>query len=378
MRSKRKRSQKVLSHRAPVGAAPGTFRIDPDAPRPVIDVMAYGPDNFLAEEVRDLSRLETLMADWPVVWVNVCGLGDETVLNRLKTLFALHPLALADVVNVAQRAKVEPYGDLLFIVTRMAAVQEHKLDTEQMSLFLGRRFVLTFQERVGDCLDPVRDRIRHNAGRIRSLGTDFLAYSILDAVIDAYYPLLEQYGEWLDELEDEVIRRPNADVIQRVRGARRDMLIVRRALWPQRDAINVLLRNPLPLVADETRIYLRDCYDHVSQLIDIVETQRELAAGLQDVYLSAVSNRMNEIMKVLTVISTIFIPLTFIVGVYGMNFDPDSSPWNMPELRWKWGYPVIMLAMAAVAGGMLLHFRRRGWLGGNRRSPGDNGDPPLV
>lgn len=378
MRPKRKRSHKAVSHRAPVGAAPGAFRIDPSAPRPVIDVMAYGPDDFLAEEVRDLSRLEALMAAWPVVWVNVCGLGDEAILNRLKTLFALHPLALADVVNVAQRAKVEPYGDLLFIVTRMATVQEHKLDTEQMSLFLGRRFVLTFQEHVGDCLDPVRDRIRHNAGRIRSLGTDFLAYSLLDAVIDAYYPLLEQYGEWLEELEDEVVRRPDADAIQRVRGARRDMLTLRRALWPQRDAVNVLLRDPLPLVADETRIYLRDCYDHVSQLIDIIETQRELAAGLQDVYLSTVSNRMNEVMKVLTVISTIFIPLTFIAGVYGMNFDPDRSPWNMPELRWAWGYPAVLLVMAAVAGGMLLHFRRRGWLGGRRRPPGDNGEPPAA
>ncbi|MBN2582898.1 MAG: magnesium/cobalt transporter CorA [Planctomycetes bacterium] len=376
MRHKRKRSSAPTSHRAPVGAVPGTFRIDPNAPRPVIDVMAYGPDDFVAEEIRDLTHLEELLAAWPVVWVNVCGLGDEKVLNRLKDLFGLHPLALADVVNVSQRSKVEPYGDLLFVVTRMATVQEHKLDTEQMSIFLGRRFVLTFQEHVGDCLEPVRDRIRHNAGRIRNLGTDYLAYSLLDAVIDAYYPLLEQYGEWLEDLEDQVISHPDVNTVHRVRGARRDLLTLRRALWPQRDAVNALLRDPLPQVADETRIYLRDCYDHVSQLIDIIETQRELAAGLQDVYLSTVSNRMNEVMKVLTVIATIFIPLTFIVGIYGMNFDPDRSPWNMPELRWAWGYPAVLAVMATVAAGMLVYFRRRGWLGGGRRPRGDD-EPPA-
>jgi len=363
-RSSRRRS----GSRAPVGAVPGTFRIDPHAPPSQITVMAYGPDAFVEREIRDLSALPDFLGRHPVTWVNVNGLGDEGVLRHLQQVFDLHPLALADVVNVTQRAKVEQYGKHLFIVTRMSTLNDH-LETEQLSFFLGPDFVLTFQEHPGDCLDVVRDRIRNNMGRIRSSGPDYLLYCLLDAVVDAYYPLLEQYGERLEELEERVITDPREDSVYRIRRAKRDLLTLRRAVWPQREAVNALMRDPLDRVTDETRLYLRDCYDHIIQLMDVVENHREMAAGLQDVYMSAVSNRMNEVMKVLTVIATIFIPLTFIAGIYGMNFDPDVSRLNMPELRWAWGYPVVMLVMAVLGIAMLITFRCRGWLGGRRRGP---------
>ena len=370
------RHQKRLSRsRAPAGAAPGTFRIDPKAPRPTIELIAYGPDDITEKEVQGLDELQELISRWPVVWINVYGLGDRGMIDRFQKMFDLHPLAVADVVNVTQRAKVELYGEQLFIVTRMATVDQHALQTEQLSMFLGQGFVLTFQEHVGDCLKPVRERLRSEVGRLRQAGADYLAYSLLDAVIDAYFPLLEQYGEWLEELEGRVITRPDENSVHQIRGAKRDLLTLRRALWPQRDAVNMLLRDPLPVVTEDTRLYLRDCYDHIIQLMDIIEAHRDLASGLQDIYLSSVSNRMNEVMKVLTIVATIFIPLTFIAGVYGMNFDPGSSPWNMPELRWFFGYPLVLIAMAATAGTMLVYFRRKGWLGGGRHREGGPSGP---
>ena len=370
-----RQQRRLTRSRAPAGAPPGAFQIDPKAPQPTIEVIAYGPDEFLEQKVSDLDRLPELLEKWPVVWINVYGLGDARVIDRMAEMFDLHPLAVADVVNVTQRAKVELYGEQLFIVTRMVTVEQSELRTEQLSMFLGRGLVLTFQEHVGDCLEPVRERLRRSVGRLRKTGPDYLVYSLLDTVIDAYYPLLEQYGEWLDELEDRVISRPDENSVHQIRGAKRDMMTLRRALWPQRDAINMLLRDPLPGITEDTRFYLRDCYDHIIQLMDIIESHREMASGLQDVYLSTVSNRMNEVMKVLTIVATIFIPLTFIAGVYGMNFDPASSPWNMPELRWFFGYPLALGAMAAIAGIMLIYFRGKGWLGGGRSDKDEPSGP---
>ena len=206
------------------------------------------------------------------------------------------------------------------------------------------------------------DRIRKSNGRIRERGADYLAYSLLDAVVDHYFPLLEGFGERLEALEDAVVANPSRSLIGDVHRTRRDLLNLRRALWPQREALNQLVRDASPLITDETRLYLRDCYDHTIQLLDLLESFREVAAGMMDVYLSSASFRMNEIMKVLTIIATIFIPLTFIAGVYGMNFDPDVSPLNMPELRWKYGYPASLAIMAAVAGGLLFYFRKKDWL----------------
>ncbi|MDY7107094.1 MAG: magnesium/cobalt transporter CorA [Planctomycetota bacterium] len=345
-----------LIARKPPGTAPGTIRVDPAAPKPTVRAFAYGPDEFVEQAVEDPAALTELMRQWPVVWVNVDGLGDADLLRTLGEMFNLHRLALEDVANVHQRAKVEPYEDQLFVVARMAHLQTD-LRTEQVSVFVGEKYVLTFQEQAGDCFDLVRQRIRSGRGLIRRSGAGYLAYALLDALVDAYFPVLEKYGERIEALETEVITRCEDDLIARIHHLKREMLVLRRALWPHREAVNTLLREDSELIGAETRLHLRDCYDHVIQLLDMVETYRELASGLLDVYLSQISNRMNEVMKVLTIFAAIFIPLTFMAGVYGMNFS------HMPELTWGWSYPALLLMMALVAGGMLLFFRRRGWLG---------------
>ncbi len=324
--------------------------------------MAYGPEEWTERDVTDPQAVREFLGKWPVTWVNVYGLGDARILSELAQIFSLHPLALEDVVNLHQRAKVEQYATHQFIVAQMVSLAEH-VDTEQLSLFLGHGFVLTFEERTGDCLGAVRERIRAGTGHVRAAGADYLTYAILDAVIDAYFPALERYGEHLEALEDDVIARPDNHAISRIRAIKHDLLVLRRAIWPQRDALNSLFRDAAPMITEDTRIYLRDCYDHVIRIMDLLETYRELATGLMDVYLSSVSNRMNEVMKVLTIIATIFIPLSFIAGVYGMNFNPERSPYNMPELAWRYGYPFALALMAAVAIGLLFFFRRRGWLG---------------
>jgi magnesium transporter len=308
-----------------------------------------------------------------VVWVNVDGLGDEGVLSRLGNLFNLHRLALEDVVNVSQRPKVEPYEGHLFMVSRMIHY-EGPLETEQISFFVGENYVLTFQEYPGDCFDLVRQRIKSGQGIMRHAGPGYLAYALVDALVDAYFPVLEVFGERLEDLEDEVIARPASHVVGRIHVVKRELLALRRSMWPQREAVNALLRDESPYINRETRIYLRDCYDHSVQLLDIIETYREFTAGLMEAYLSSLSNRMNEIMKVLAIFASIFAPLTFITGIYGMNL-------MMPEQTIPWAYPSVLALMAAIAGLLLVYFRRRGWLGGSpppalaRR---DRDDPPQV
>lgn len=348
--------------RKTVGDVPGTLRVDPESPPSVVRVMGYGPDGCEEQEAPDLESLRHFLHESPVTWVNVDGLGNANTLTKLGRIFDLHPLALEDVVNVAQRAKVEQYGPLLFTVTRMVTLGE-QVGSEQLSIFLGKDFLLTFQERSGDCLDPVRERIRKGMGRIRKASADYLAYAILDAVIDRYFPLLEEYGERLEVLEDQVIAQPDAQMIASIHTAKRELLVLRKAVWPQREAINALLREEQELITDPTRVYLRDCYDHVIQIIDVLETYREICSGLLDAYQSSVSNRMNEVMKVLTIIATIFIPLGFLAGIWGMNFSTDKSPFNMPELNWRWGYPCALGLMASIAILMLVFFWRKGWLG---------------
>jgi magnesium transporter len=234
--------------------------------------------------------------------------------------------------------------------------------SEQVSFVLGKHYLLTVQEEPEqDCFQPVRDRIRHDKGIIRKRGADYLAYSLIDSIIDGYFPVLEAYGEQIDQLEDEVVTQPTRRTLEKIYQIRRELLALRRAIWPQRDALNSLIRDGSDLISPDVRIYLRDCYDHAVQVMDIVETYRELSSGLMDVYLSSISNKMNEIMKLLTVISSIFIPLTFIAGVYGMNFNTEKSPWNMPELNWYWGYPLCWAVMILTAAGLVFFFWRRGW-----------------
>ncbi len=356
-------SQKKVDHQA---VAPGTL-IEPEgAPEPVISIMAYDRTQLVELTLKDPDDIRSLLDRYDVVWVNVDGLGDVELLKRLGEIFELHTLALEDVLNTRHRPKAEAYDDNLFVVTRMARIRDDALDIEQVSLFLGGRFVVSFQERPGDCLEPVRERIRKGGTRVRFMGPDYLAYALIDAIVDAYFPVLEHYSERLNDAEDIVVVAPDHQTVEQIHGLKRDFQVLRHGIWPFREALRDL-SGDMPLIRDETRYFLRDCHDHVIQIVDILETFRERAAGLTDLYLSSLSNRMNEVMKVLTIIATIFIPLSFIAGVYGMNFDPAASPLNMPELQWYLGYPFALAIMLLVAVGLLYYFRRKGWIGGRPR-----------
>ena len=352
------------------GAAPGTIVIDPESPRPRIHVFRYGPGGAREQECTDTRELAGMARGADRLWVNVDGLGDAATIVSLGEVFGMHRLALEDVVNVHQRPKVEIYGSAIFVVTRMIHLEPggHPW-SEQVSMHVRDGLVLTFQEREGDCLDAVRARLRDPRSRLLTSGSDYLAYAILDAVIDAFFPVMEAFGDRLEELEDETILDPTRDTLMRVHDAKRELIGIRRAIWPQREMVSSLMREGTPLVTDETRLYLRDSYDHTIRIIDLLENYRELASSLMDVYLSSVSNRMNEVMKVLTIIATIFIPLTFIAGIYGMNFDREASAWNMPELGWAYGYPACIAVMLLTTLALLWFFRRKGWLGAIRLGP---------
>ncbi|UCE01373.1 MAG: magnesium/cobalt transporter CorA [Candidatus Latescibacterota bacterium] len=370
-REKRKRQRQSVVP----GRSPGTVVVDPEAPKPRIRLMAYGPDALVEEEIDHVADISRFLAQHPVTWVNVDGLGDAQTIQDLGQLFGLHPLALEDVVNVTQRPKVEEYGQQLFIVVRMP-IADRSDETEQLSLFLGKDFVLTFQEREGDCLEPVRLRARRGRPRLRNSQSDYLAYALLDAVVDSYFPLLDRDGEQLTALENEILTFAEGSVPSRLHDLKGTLAPRRRLMSSFREMFAELLREDTPLIADATRVYLRDCYDHTLQLIDLLDMYRDTSAGLMDLYLSSLSNRMNEVMKVLTITATIFIPLTFIAGIYGMNFDPDRSPLNMPELGWYWGYPFAMTLMGIVAVVMVFLFRRKGWLGSRGRKPPGKPPPP--
>lgn len=373
-RRTRRRHKPRFHRRTKPGASPGTFKVHPDAPGPKIRVLAYSPDEIVEERIERIDQISGFLKKYPVTWINVDGLGDAATLKALGKLFDLHPLALEDVVHVHQRAKVEPFEKHLFLVARMVRPTEQR-DTEQLSLFLGSNYVLTFQEQEGDCLDPVRERIRKSSGRVRKVGADYLAYALLDAVVDSYFPIVERFADDLETLDDEIEVRHGPPVISQIRDVRNDLLLLRRTIRPHRDAINQLVRDEHPLVRDETRVFLRDCYDHTVQLIELLEVYREMCSDLRDYYQSIMGNRMNEIMKVLTIIATIFIPLGFVAGVYGMNFDPEL-PGNMPELKCPYGYVFALCLMLLSAGGMLLYFWRKGWIasGGTAQARLDEDD----
>jgi len=362
---------------------PGSIHVDPQAPSSLVTVIGYGNGDYSEIRQATLTDIKACLAKNAVTWVNIEGLGNGDLLKELTELFGLHPLAVEDVVNLHQRAKVENYDGTHFIITQMVELKE-VIETEQLSLFLGKNFVLSFQEAPGpDCLEPVRERLRKNLGLVRHRGPDYLLYSLLDAVIDHYFPVLEAYGERLDDLEQEIVLKPNLGSMAFIHEIKRELLFLRRLIWPQRDALSILVRDPIPEIQDETRVYLRDCQDHVMRIIDLVETYREIGSDLMDLQLSSMGNRTNEIMRVLTVIATIFMPLTFIVGVYGMNFDPKASPWNMPEIEWKYGYPIVWSVMIGIAVWMLLFFKRKGWLGKHsfvgelpKQNPEDRVYPP--
>ncbi|MCA9059245.1 MAG: magnesium/cobalt transporter CorA, partial [Planctomycetaceae bacterium] len=337
--SRRAGHRRRFFRRVQPGEIPGFLVPEANAVSPIVREVCYN-DHTLQEVTveKPLEWSPTLNAD-TVTWVDVDGLGDTAVIARIGELFGLHPLALEDVVNVHQRPKVEMYGDRLFLVVRAHSDHQNG-ESEQVALFLGPGFVVTFQESGVDCFAGIRARLQSGRGRIRQTGADYLLYSLLDNIIDQYFPILEAYGEELDSLDAALSGMKSPHAVHRIHKLRHRLADVRRSVWPLRDVVNGLIRDSGELITDETDVYLRDCYDHTIQLIDVLETDRELCADLRDLHMTMVSNRMNEIMKLLTIISTIFIPLSFITGLYGMNFNRDVSPWNMPELNWRYGYPM--------------------------------------
>jgi len=342
------------------GAPPGTMvytgqrAVEPAQ----IALLDYGPDHFeertaetVASAVTPLDQPET------VSWINLVGLSDVATIEDLAKRVALHRLIPEDIVDTHHRPKVEEYPDHLFLVLRMLSLAEDGgVDEEQVSLVVGKNYVLSFQERRGDVFEPVRERLRGGRGTIRQRGPDYLAYALIDAIVDQYFGILESLSERVEEAEDRALSDASSETLHVVHALKREALLVKRAVWPLRELLSTMARSANPLVASETRLFLRDVYDHAVQIIDTVETLRDVISGVTDLHMSAVSNRMNEVMKVLTVVGTIFIPLSFLTGLYGMNFD------YMPELHARWGYPVLLGIMFVSVLGMLVYFRRKDWI----------------
>ena len=342
------------------GQAPGQLTLSPGATNepPVITLIEYGPDCLEERRGVDCDELLHHLNNDLVTWINIDGLGDLTLLRTLGERFNLHPLALEDVLDTNQRPKVEQYDDYLFIVAHQLFLgKDNDLAAEQVSMFLGKTFLITLQEEGEfDVFEPVRARIRSGKGRIRRAGSDYLAYALLDSIIDHYYPALESIGTEIDAIEDELIENPLRRPVGSLHEHKRTLTQIRRMVWPLRDVTNLLLHEEPGLIRPETKIFLRDCYDHSVQLMDLVESYRDVLSGLTEVHISSIGLRTNEIMRVLTVISSIFIPLTFIAGVYGMNFS------HMPELSESYGYPICLAVMLIVAIAQLLYFKKRHWL----------------
>jgi magnesium transporter len=329
-----------------------------DAARPTIQWMRYTPEGSEEREVTDPEELRAALATEEVDWINVRGFGDEEVLRRIGAIFGIHPLAMADIVNVPQRPKLDSYGDRHLIVLRMARLAEGEVELQQVSLVLGPGWLITFEEHPGDVFDPVRDRIRSERSVLRRSGADFLAYALIDAVVDGFFPVLDGLSDTLDQLEEHAIGHPEPQTLARIHSARRLLILLERVQHQQRDAVFTLARDEHQAFGEEVHPYLRDLQDHTIHVLDSIQTLREMTVGLMDIYLSSVSNRTNDVMRTLTIMASLFIPLTFLAGVYGMNFE------HMPELHWRWGYLGFWLVMLALGLSLLGWFRRRGWLRG--------------
>jgi magnesium transporter len=343
----------------PPGTAPGTLtehRTEDSAPMR-IRLVDYTTDRVTVSENVDTAACEALRDLDTVTWIHVQGSPTEAALRELGAAFDLHALALEDALNTGQRPKVETFADQLFLTMTLSEMNGDVVDNHQVSLFFGPTWVISFCAVAASPFDPIVARLHDAGSRLRKQGADFL----LDAVIDAGFPLLERFSLHMEDLEQEILDATDRSTLERIHVVKRELILLRRMLWPQRDVINQLLRDDHQWIRPDTLLYLRDCYDHTIQIMDLLESYRDMSASMLDIYLSSVSNHMNDIMRVLTVIATLFIPLTFIVGVYGMNFDRAASPWNMPELGSPYGYPLLWTTMLLVAGGMLLFFRRRGW-----------------
>jgi magnesium transporter len=343
-----------------VGLPPGTLVHigEKKTDKVKITVIDYDKGQLEEKEVDTVEECFPFKDKPTVTWINIGGIHQVEVIDKIGRHFNIHPLVMEDIVHTEQRPKMENFDDYIFIILKMLSYNKEskEIASEQISIVLGSNFVITFQEKKGDLFDPVRERLRQSRGRIRNMKADYLAYALVDTIVDHYFVVLEGLGEKIEEMEVELTANPTKNTSQSIHNLKKELIFLRKSVWPLREVINTLERGELPLVHESTGIYLRDVYDHTIQVIETVETFRDMASGMLDIYLSSVSNKMNEVMKVLTIIATIFIPLTFIAGIYGMNFK------YMPELEWHWGYPVILGVMVAIGVLMLIYFRRKKWL----------------
>ncbi len=342
------------------GLPPGTLVHIGEAPSQAVNItlISYGPSTFNEQNYQQLDQCLSHPEFPEIRWVNVEGVHDVEIIRHFGDCFHLHPLVLEDIVNTVQRPKIEDYGDYLFIVLRMMRpTKDKEFTSEQLSIILGKDYLFTFQEGIdGDAFDGVRERLRNSKGKLRTLGVDYLAYALIDAIVDNYFSVLEDLGERIVNIEEDLALTPDRVTLQLINEMKKEIIFLRKAVWPLREAISFLERGDSPLLGDATKLYFRDVYDHTMQVIDTVETYRDLLSGMLDLYLSSISNRTNEVMKFLTVVGTIFLPLTFLVGVYGMNFK------HMPELEWHDGYYVLWGVMVAIALGMVYYFKGKKWL----------------
>lgn len=350
----KKRSRKT-------GLPPGTLvHIGEErAGQALLTLIDYDEANHQETEVKSVEECFSFRDKPTVTWINVEGIHDVTVVEKLGNCFGLHALVLEDILNTDQRPKMEVYGDYLYIVLKMLYDGDGNrlVEGEQVSLILGSNFVISFQEgKEGDVFNPVRERIRSGKGLLRKMGSDYLVYSLIDTIVDNYFLILERLGEKIELLEEQLVAYPTTPTLREIQKFKNQMTFVRRMVWPLREVISGLGRKESTLVKETTEIYLRDVYDHVVQVMDTVEVYREMLSGMLDIYLSSVSNRLNSVMKVLTIIATIFMPLTFIAGIYGMNFK------YMPELEWRWGYPAVWLIVVLIGISMLIYFKKKKWL----------------
>ena len=325
--------------------------------KPRIKIMNYDESNCEEREIENVKECYDFKDAGGVTWINVDGIHQINILEQIGNCFGLHPLVMEDILNTEQRPKIDDLGNYIFLVSKMLYFDRaNHIESEQVSLILGRKFVISFQEREGDVFNSIRERISKGKGRIRKMGPDYPAYSLLDAIVDHYFVMLENLGSKIEEIEDELVSNPTTETMNRIHKLKRQIILLRKSIWPFREVIGIMEREQSQLIQESTLIYLRDIHDHIIQVIDTIETYREMLSGMVDIYLSSISNKMNQVMKVLTIIATIFIPLTFIAGIYGMNFK------YTPELEWQFSYPLILASMLIAGSLMLYYFRRKNWL----------------
>lgn len=339
------------------GLAPGTpIKIGKmQKSEPTIEVIEYNENQFIKLKNADVSKLKKPSEKDRKIWININGV-DPATLQNVGEIFNIHPLVIEDILNTDQRPKAQEFEDNIYVVLKMINLLEDRVEFEQLSIVFGKNYVITVQEQEGDIYDPIRERIELSKGEIRKFESDYLAYALIDSTVDHYFKFLEEIGEDIEELEEEIVDSPKINTMKKVHTLKLELIMLRRSIWPLREAIGAMDRSENKLISKKTKIYLRDVYDHVIYIIDQIETYREIVSGMLDIYLSSLSNKINEVMKVLTIITTIFMPLTFIAGIYGMNFE------FMPELKSDLGYPAVLILMAIIGIGMFIYFRRKKWV----------------